>query len=336
MTKDLMLSYILPCYNTGPYIRQCIESLYKQGMDESTFEVIFVNNATEDNSEEIVFDIKNEHSNLVYIKLDKNICAGGAYNTGLKVARGKYVQFVDSDDYLKDNVMKGIIERMSRKNLEMLYFNIEVFYDSTILDHEDAIEYNGNFIEPIGCANGNDFLFKASEQMEINRIPVPAYRKMFLRDFLITNELYFTHTTIGCDYLHNVQCLMKAKKVETITGKVYMFRINPNGVTKSRQDSSKIIYALNNYSSSYRFVENCCSDNRIRSLVTLNLVSLINAYIGAMKYLDRKEKMDVVNNVNDIQLLKEKSRGFINKMLIRHPGFFLSSHSLFLGLRKIF
>jgi glycosyltransferase involved in cell wall biosynthesis len=58
MTDEILVSYILPCYNTGLYIRQCIESLYRQGLDEKQFEVIFVNNATEDNSEEIVFEIR--------------------------------------------------------------------------------------------------------------------------------------------------------------------------------------------------------------------------------------------------------------------------------------
>lgn len=333
--EEIKLSYILPCYNTGQFVCQCVESLYKQGMSEDAFEVIFVNNATEDNSEDIVLNIKRNHANLVYIKLEKNICAGGAYNEGLKVAKGKYIQFVDSDDYLKDNVMASIIERMEADHLEMLYFNIDAFYDKEPISHTDNLEYNGNFVTSISCKKGTDFIREALQIMDFNKIPVPAYRKLFLRSFLQDNKLYFTQTTIGCDYLHNIQCLLIANKVGAVTNRTYMFRFNPNGVTKSKQNSMKIIYALNNYASAFKYVDSLCRDIELRTIISDNLKILINAYIGAMKYLDRKEKVDVVNNVNDIQLLKEKSRGLINKLLIRHPGSFLSSHLLFLGLRKI-
>lgn len=331
----IIVSFILPCFNTGKYLEQCVNSILNQRLSNEEYEIICVNNAATDNTANILSELSERFYQIKVVTLPINLCSGGAYNEGLKIAKGKYIQFVDSDDYLKDNVMASIIERMEADHLEMLYFNIDAFYDKEPISHTDNLEYNGNFVNPISCKKGTDFLREAIQTMDFNKIPVPAYRKLFLRSFLQDNNLYFTQTTIGCDYLHNMQCLLIANKVGAVTKRSYMFRFNPNGVTKSKQNSMKIIYALNNYASTLKYVDNLCSDIELRTIISNNLKILINAYIGAMKYLDRKGKMDVVNNVNDIQLLKEKSRGLINKLLIRYPGCFLSSHSLFLGLRKI-
>ena len=129
----IKVSYILPCYNTEKYIGQCIGSLYRQNMQENEFEVICVNNATTDNLESTVFKFQEKHSNIHYLKLDVNVCSGGAYNAGLKVAKGKYIQFIDSDDYLKDDVENNLISEMERFDLEMLYFNIAPFHENIFI-----------------------------------------------------------------------------------------------------------------------------------------------------------------------------------------------------------
>lgn len=318
MTDEILVSYILPCYNTGLYIKQCIESLYRQGLDENKFEVIFVNNATEDNSEEIVFEIRKQYTNFIYIKLEENICAGGAYNTGLKVARGRYVQFVDSDDYLKDNYMLDIVTQMEQENLDVLYFNIDSFKDFSELTHEEHLPYNGNFTRTFRVKGGNEYYKAAMTDMSISILPVPAYRKMIRKSVLIEHDILFTPTTVGCDYLHNLQLLSYVSGVKVITDKVYMFRYNPHGVTKSRFTSSAITYALNNYDKAYKEVSRTPFELNVKEQIISNLSLLIDAYVGAMKYLSFKERKAVIDGLSDTRLFKIIPRGFINKMLSRH------------------
>lgn len=332
-----MVSYILPCYNTGKYVKECIESLYRQSLDECSFEVVVVNNATLDNTEEIVRSLMKVYKNIVYLKLEKNICSGGAYNSGLKIAKGKYVQFVDSDDFLKDNVMGELVDMMEKEHLEMLYHNIDSFCDVQTLTHEDSLDYNGNVLKPILKTTGYGFVHQVSEQLEFNKMPVPAYRKLMLKDFLINNNLFFTPTTIGCDYLHNTQCLLVANCVALMPKSVYMFRYNPDGVTKSKLNSTKIIYGLNNYSLAYNFVNRVCKDDEVKKYYQKNLISLINAYIGAMKYLDWHSKKQVYSNVVDFNLLKKLSKGVLNRMIIGSPAVnkFVPTHVLFNAIHSI-
>ena len=337
MESNILLSYILPCYNTGKYVKECIESLYRQNMNVGSFEVIVVNNATLDDTEEIVYSLMDIYKNVVYVKLDENICSGGAYNSGLKVARGKYIQFVDSDDFLKDSVMGELVDKMEKGNLEMLYHNIDSFCDVRTLTHEDNLDYNGNILKPISRTTGYGFMHQVLEQLDFNKMPVPAYRKLILKDFLLNNKLFFTPTTIGCDYLHNAQCLLFANRVALIPKSIYMFRYNPNGVTKSKLNSAKIIFGLNNYSLAYNFVNRVCKDEIIKKCYQENLISLINAYIGAMKYLDWQSKKQVYSKVVDFNLLKELSKGVLNRMIISTPVInkFLPTHMLFNAIHLI-
>ena len=65
--SDLQLSIIVPVYNVEKYIRTCIESIYNQGLDEDTFEVIIVNDGTKDRSMDVIQDIIDSHKNITII-----------------------------------------------------------------------------------------------------------------------------------------------------------------------------------------------------------------------------------------------------------------------------
>ena len=93
------LSIIVPVYNVEKYIRPCIESIFKQGLDDKDFEVIIVNDGTEDRSMEVIADIINAHQNIQIIE-QENHGLSIARNNGLEIAVGKYILFIDSDDML--------------------------------------------------------------------------------------------------------------------------------------------------------------------------------------------------------------------------------------------
>ena len=69
MDADCLLSIVVPVYNVEKYIRSCMESIFRQNLDENVFEVIIVNDGTEDRSMEVIQDIINEHSNITVGKI---------------------------------------------------------------------------------------------------------------------------------------------------------------------------------------------------------------------------------------------------------------------------
>ena len=94
------LSIIVPVYNVEKYVRPCLESIYKQGIDESRYEVIIVNDGSTDKSMETIADIIQQHANITVINHPQNLSLSVARNTGIAAAKGEYILMPDSDDLL--------------------------------------------------------------------------------------------------------------------------------------------------------------------------------------------------------------------------------------------
>ena len=86
--KDCLLSIIVPVYNVEKYVRACLESIFRQGLNEDIFEVIIVNDGTEDRSVEVIEDIICEHDNISIIH-QENLSLSVARNKGMAVAKGE-------------------------------------------------------------------------------------------------------------------------------------------------------------------------------------------------------------------------------------------------------
>lgn len=120
----LKLSVIVPVYNVSKYLAKCLDSLLAQDLMPEEYEIIVVNDGSTDNSGEIAKEYAETHSNIVLIN-QENQGLSGARNTGIKLAQGKYIQFVDSDDYLEPNVLKTLVDKMESDNLDVLRFNYQ-------------------------------------------------------------------------------------------------------------------------------------------------------------------------------------------------------------------
>jgi glycosyltransferase involved in cell wall biosynthesis len=117
------LSIIIPVYNVEQYLDECVESLFKQGLDEKDFEVILVDDGSTDNSHEIANVLAAKHSNIsVYNQ--KNQGQAVARNLGLDKATGKYIMFVDSDDYLVNGTINNLLNIAENKNTDLCVFSI--------------------------------------------------------------------------------------------------------------------------------------------------------------------------------------------------------------------
>lgn len=118
-----LLSIIIPVYKVEKYIQGTLDSIYNQNYDESIFEVIVVNDGTPDDSMSIVDRFASCHSNLKIIN-QKNQGLSCARNAGLKIATGKYVWFVDSDDSIAEKSLNKICELAKNSDIEIFGFNV--------------------------------------------------------------------------------------------------------------------------------------------------------------------------------------------------------------------
>jgi glycosyltransferase involved in cell wall biosynthesis len=126
------LSIIVPVYKVEKYIHTCIESIYKQGLDEDSFELIIVNDGTPDNSMEMIQDIIAQHKNITIIN-QENQGISMARNNGIAIAKGQYILMPDSDDLLIENSVKPLLEKALETKADMVVADFVEMNDEEIL-----------------------------------------------------------------------------------------------------------------------------------------------------------------------------------------------------------
>ena len=125
------LSIIIPVYNVEKYIRPCIESIYRQGLNENQFELIIVNDGTKDKSMEMIADIIQAHSNITVIN-QENQGLSVARNNGIAIAEGEYLLMPDSDDMLIDYSIKPLLEKALAEKADIIMADFVKMNDEEI------------------------------------------------------------------------------------------------------------------------------------------------------------------------------------------------------------
>jgi glycosyltransferase involved in cell wall biosynthesis len=190
----MLLSIILPVYNVEPYLRECIDSIYRMGA--SSFEIIAVNDGSTDNSLLILEEYEHKYNNLKIISQHNNGLSA-ARNVGLQNCQGEYVYFFDSDDIMAECPIP-LTKIARKKDADIIVFNAEVFNEEIskgLILNNDYKEYY-LIAETKQSVDGVSVrLLNGIEYLDINKnrngySPV-VWRRIYNRNFLISNNLTF-------------------------------------------------------------------------------------------------------------------------------------------------
>lgn len=213
----IKVSFVLPCYNVERYIADCLNSIYSQDLTEEDFEVICVNDCSTDGTCMIIEEWQAVHSNLHLIHHPKNMHVGIARNTGVKHAIGKYVCFVDADDYVPKNAMKKLFLNAIADDLDVLLYNNVIDYKGEILKErimypDSCVMSGGDFVEK--CLNG-----------DIGKLGSP-WAKLFNRSFLLNHSIWFSDLVYSEDAAFVWEVMICAKNVKSVSDIGYVYRGN--------------------------------------------------------------------------------------------------------------
>ena len=177
--KRIKISIILPVYNAENYIHKCIDSILKQ--DIKAIEIIAINDCSTDNSLDILKKYNKQYPALKIINHTTNMGAGAARNNAIKEATGKYITFIDSDDWFGDEYLKSLYKEAKKTNADIVFSNM------TMVEHNNERKY-GLFYNAINKYHNAD----------ISLIDLPCdwrstapWMKLFRKDFIIKNNLKF-------------------------------------------------------------------------------------------------------------------------------------------------
>ena len=223
MVNNPLVSIIVPVYNVEPYIEQCCRSVFEQTYDNCEF--IFVDDCGTDGSMEILYGLIEEYSHLKdrirVIRHDGNKGLPTARKTGIEAARGGYVQFVDSDDY---------VERIMTEHL----IGITVEYDADIVVFDYDRGDNISEVLNEACVQVLDGKQCMCMGLGANVMYIMFCNKMFRRSLIYDNQLY-APTKARCDEDGCVvyRALYLANKVVSTSMPLYHYRFVPNSMNNT-------------------------------------------------------------------------------------------------------
>lgn len=227
--KDI--SIIVPIYNAEKYISKCVDSIINQTKKE--LEIILINDGSTDKTEEIIKSYQDKR--IKYFK-NKNQGIGKTRNFGIEKAKGKYIMFLDSDDFLEKNACELLYNKAESNNLDLVMCDFYKLYD------------NGNLEEVRQPSFKNSSL---KDNPKILSEYLSPWAKIYKRDIIIKNNLRFVENLKYEDAPFVTVALDKAKKIGKVDECLNYYVIHGNSETTVRDkrvfDILKIIDLIRKY-----------------------------------------------------------------------------------------
>lgn len=222
----MKLSIILPVYNVEKYIERCILSLKEQDLPQNDYEIIIVNDGSEDHSIDIAEKLKVEFENFSIIN-KPNGGQSSARNKGIENAKGEYIWFIDSDDYIERNVLKSLIDNLETDKLDLLLFNI---FD--IWPDKECPGFDIN-AQPKNVISGIQYI----KHHDIGKSPWCFIVK---RSIITENNILFTEGIIHEDYEFVLKVYKYVQRLAFNPLRVYNYLHRDGSITTTRTEAQTL------------------------------------------------------------------------------------------------
>lgn len=230
-SHKVFISVIVPVYNVELYLRDCLNSLVSQ--TTPFFEIILVNDGSTDDSRNICEEYCSQNDNIVLIDQD-NQGLSSARNTGLKYTNGDYIVFVDSDDYVTNDMNESVQKFLMNTKVDILYYNADI-----------VDELHGEYTE---CLIRSDFLnghvmkgIKYLEECFPDDYRCSACLAAYKKDFLDKNNIFFP---VGLYYEDNIffmKTVLRAESVLCVPDRFYIRRLRNDSIMTGKVTQKKCL-----------------------------------------------------------------------------------------------
>jgi len=216
----MFISLIIPVYNVEQYLRDCLNSVVAQ--TNSDYEVICVNDGSTDGSLTILEEFQNRYNQITVIT-QQNKGLSGARNTGILAAKGDYLFFLDSDDWIEPNTLKILEQKQHGEDL-VCFNGRRVFEDGRTEEPDNGIE------EP--KLNGWEYYGKYALVRRKFHF-VCSVLRLYRREYLMEHKLFFEEGIYHEDNLFTPLACYYAQTVKVIPNILYIYRIREGSIMQT-------------------------------------------------------------------------------------------------------
>ncbi len=304
MENGIKVSVIIPVYNVEPYLEECLDSVCNQTLKE--IEIICINDGSTDSSLKILQQYAEQDERIIIIN-QNNHGLSHSRNIGIQLAKGKYIYFLDSDDYISYEALDFLVNIMLTGNLEMLLFNARVFGDRNVEEKRLQREINiFNRSHEYPFVSRGENLFKLL--IDNNEYVSAVSAQLISRNFLQDNSLMFQEDIIHEDELYTFKCLLLASRVGYTEKAFYFRRVRQSSIMDMRQSDKVIFSILSGFKCITQMVRFCSSaklKEENEKAVFSNIKRMIKSCGDRYGMLDEAGRMKVLELAGeDIILFK--------------------------------
>lgn len=291
----MLISVIIPVYNVEKYIGNCISSILNQNVNDF-LEIILIDDGSSDDSLSVIKEFERNYKNIkVIAQSNKGVSA--ARNVGMKNAEGKYVYFVDSDDFLEPHSLVKVVELLNKNPIDVLLFKYSKVNESYEAEHfKDYYIYDNSS-------------HKMSKFLKNNTIVAQVWMFIYNLEALRVNNISFIEGVYHEDEDFVSKSLAVCENIYLMDHKVYNYVKRPNSIItttdpkknkKKLKDISTVILSLKEFEKSIFDKGKKVGINRKLEQLTMSLV------LKLMKLEDEMFNRDILVKLKDYNLIPLK------------------------------
>jgi len=292
----LKYSVIIPVYNVEKYINRCLKSILSQRYND--LEIILIDNGSTDRSGSICDIYANEYANISVYHIENHGVAS-ARNFGLSKARGEFIYFVDSDDYLVGNLFAEFEDKLT-PDLDLFVFSYYNSFEQEMTEKKRTkkiLPYNGSY-------DKYDFS-KIFKDLFLSDMLYTVWNKIYRREFLLENNLSFEQYELGEDVRFNLDVYREVNKICLSQDSYYVYVIGRKGSAMSGYNPKRLQYQLQEL----KMVDDLLSDWNLDSSELVNTVKarilMSNIYNITKQNLSVNRKVKLVKDTCERQEIED-------------------------------
>lgn len=209
------VSIIIPVYNSEKFINKCVDSVLEQSFKD--YEIILINDGSKDNSKEILNEYKEKYPEKITVIHQENMGVSKTRNNAIKMAKGKYIMFIDNDDFIDKDYIDVFVKEIEEQD-----------YDVVLGGYRRPNE-EGKIVKEL----------KLPQEEWAKFMIFAPWAKIYKKDYLIKNNIEFLPVNIGEDVYFNLQAMMISNKIKIIDYIGYNWYFNTGSVSNTTQKNIK-------------------------------------------------------------------------------------------------
>ncbi|MCL2128774.1 MAG: glycosyltransferase [Treponema sp.] len=278
------VSVIIPIFNSEEYLRECLDSVINQTL--KNIEIICVNDGSTDNSVEILKEYEYLGKRIKVLN-QNNLGAGAARNNGLKIAKGEYLAFLDSDDFYDFSVLDKAYKKAINSNADIVIFNLKLLNIKNGKFSEAKWKFNKEYFpknRPFSYKDLSSNIFKAFGH--------DVWNKLFKKDLIDNNNLKFQESWRANDVFFTWCSMFCASKIDIIDEQLVFQRRGLSTNLQSNNDQNPLDF----YESFKRLKEFLIEKNIYEEIKYGLGNSFLSSALYTLKTLKESDKYELLYN----------------------------------------